>query len=179
MWAMGAEKVRNFLWGSYNWAHSPQLDVIVEPVLSTIESLKIGGCSQLSAAFIREKLGTAPKLRAIQMGGDWDRTGRIRKAFCTALTATHPTRSSRTHRNMMYFHSLKRLAYPAMDQNIGDTTTKENLEASETENIGEAELNEAAAMRGISASRAQDLEYKSDNILRKSAVARLNRTGRY
>ncbi|KAJ7696942.1 hypothetical protein B0H17DRAFT_928754 [Mycena rosella] len=160
------------------------LDAPLVIVLPTLESLKLGGCNHPSPAFLRDTLSTAPKLHTLQLGGDPDRSGRVRTALTTALVAADPARRGRKRTRVQGYPVLKHLGYPALERLV-DANSKENVgvgvdgdidenedadaEADGWMNIGEAELKSVAAARGIMASRAPDLLYKGERYLRRAA----------
>ncbi|KAJ7087090.1 hypothetical protein C8R44DRAFT_991381 [Mycena epipterygia] len=166
------------------WASAPagKLDTILLPILPALESLKVGGTTHPTSSFARERLGTAPRLHTLQLGGDADRSGRLRVALVAALTSTYTSTSApsaafqsaasestagRTctqQRTKPLFPALKRLGYPALVR-LG----KEN--SREWDNIGEADLRAAAAARGIAVARAPDLVYKETGQGRREKMA--------
>ncbi|KAJ7092332.1 hypothetical protein B0H15DRAFT_170379 [Mycena belliarum] len=148
------------------WTMAPgSLDAPIACVLPGLEVLRLGGCGHPSLAFIRDKLGAAPRLRTLQLGGGPDRTGRVRAALTTAMS------------DPALFCWLRQLEYPALalpevekaKPGKGKGKEKENALGMDGVNVGEAALLAVAAKRKIRASRAVDLEYTGEGGLRHSA----------
>ncbi|KAJ7221295.1 hypothetical protein GGX14DRAFT_429401 [Mycena pura] len=152
-----------------------EIDAIFELVLPSIESIRIGGCNHPTAAFIRDKLSTAPNLESIHLGGDVDRAGTIRTAFATALRVDEDgdgvEDANKQTPTPTRFPALRRLAYPAEDGTY-NTGRGRNARTHEYDNVGESALLKAANRRGIYASRAHNIEYKVEGLQRRAVFAR-------
>ncbi|KAJ7452687.1 hypothetical protein B0H11DRAFT_1927241 [Mycena galericulata] len=156
------------------WTKGPgDIDAMLAPLLPVLESLKLGGYNHPSPPFVRDELGTAPRLHTLHMGGDTDRSGRLRAALTTALLTAESTSTRRKTKQSLLFRALKHLAYPA---SLEECLSKEDVDdGALCVNVGEEDLREVAIARGIVASRAQDLQYKGDCQMRKLAMERRNR----
>ncbi|KAJ6589327.1 hypothetical protein B0H19DRAFT_1058353 [Mycena capillaripes] len=145
------------------WLNLRVIGAIFELVLPSIESIRIVGCNHPTAAFIRDKLSTAPNLESIHLGGDVDRAGTICTAFAKALRVDKDgdgvEDANKRKPTPTRFPSLRRLAYPAEDSTYNTGR-------------GRTALLKAANRRGICASRVHNIEYKVKGSQRRAVFAK-------
>ncbi|KAK0229584.1 hypothetical protein EDD85DRAFT_939860 [Armillaria nabsnona] len=121
-----------------------EIDAVLRNVLSSIESIHIGGCNHPSKDFILGQLSNAPRLQFINLNGETDTGGRTRKGFAEAVNRVDS------------FPPLRKLSYPG-ERGTYKTGRGRNVRVHEYENVGAKELEETAKKSVLAELVSKDL----------------------